>query len=178
MKENGDYGFRFSDDPSTGQVNEECKTAADVADVLSKNSTDDALARAVAEIAFENKSEIKTPLSVGENTLEAGYYLIVDTTDVSGENKVQNAALLQVVGDVVQINVKTDRPTLDKQIKHNETGSWGVVGDNQIGDTVEFRTITTVPDTTYYTAYTYTITDTMSEGLTSNVKTAGDHLRF
>lgn len=63
---------------------------------------------------------------------------------------------------------------MDKQIKHNETSNWGVVGDNQIGDTVEFRTITTVPDTEGYTTYNYVIHDTMSIGLTSNVKAVAD----
>ena len=152
-----------------------CTTAADVADVLGKNNSNDALAKAFARIAFDHKKGPGITLSSGDNTLSDGYYLIVDTTDVSGDqDKVQNAALLQVVGDDVTIGVKTDKPTLDKQIKHNETNTWGVVGDNQIGDTVEFRTITTVPNTTYYETYTYTITDTMSAGLTSNVKTAGD----
>ena len=72
------------------------------------------------------------------------------------------------------IEAKDTTVTLDKEIQHNETGEWGVVGDNQIGDTVKFRTITTVPDTTGYTDYTYEIHDTMSPELTSKVKTAAD----
>ena len=72
----------------------------------------------------------------------------------------------------VEITPKGQKPTLDKQIKHNESGNWGDVGDNQIGDTVEFRTITTVPNTTGYTKYDYEIHDEMSAGLTSNVKDA------
>ena len=54
------------------------------------------------------------------------------------------------------------------------TGTWGVVGDNQIGDTVEFRTITTVPVVSGYTQYTYVIHDEMSAGLTSNVRSNED----
>ena len=77
--------------------------------------------------------------------------------------------MLNIVTNLA-INAKDTTVTLDKQIKHNETGVWGVVGDNQIGDTVDFRTITTVPDTTGYTSYTYEIHDTMSSELTSNVK--------
>lgn len=50
----------------------------------------------------------------------------------------------------------------------------GVVGDNQIGDTVEFRTITTVPVVSGYTQYTYVIHDEMSAGLTSNVTSNAD----
>lgn len=80
---------------------------------------------------------------------------------------------MKVVGNVTAAP-KGDKPTLNKQIKHNENGEWGVVGDNQIGDTVEFRTITKVPNTSGYTKYDYIIHDTMSAGLTSNVKTSAD----
>ena len=46
---------------------------------------------------------------------------------------------MKVVGNMTA-TPKGDKPSLDKQIKHNESGEWGVVGDNKIGDTVEFRT--------------------------------------
>jgi len=81
--------------------------------------------------------------------------------------------MLSIVTNLA-INAKDTTVTLDKEIQHNETGEWGVVGDNQIGDTVKFRTITTVPDTTGYTDYTYAIHDTMSPELTSKVKTKSD----
>ena len=100
-----------------------------------------------------------------------GYYLIENTT--VGTDEVYTDYILRVVGDV-SVTPKSDKPTLNKQIKHNETGEWGVVGDNQIGDTVEFRTITTVPNVSGYTQYKYVIYDEMSAGLTSNVKTKDD----
>lgn len=100
-----------------------------------------------------------------------GYYLIKNTS--VGEGEVFTDYILRVVGDV-EVNPKSGKPTLDKQIKHNETGVWGVVGDNQIGDTVEFRTITTVPNVSGYSKYEYVIHDEMSAGLTSNVKTEND----
>lgn len=103
--------------------------------------------------------------------LSAGYYLVreQESTSVTDKDDFYSAYIMEVVGNVTA-NPKGNKPTLDKQIKHNERDTWGVVGDNQIGDTVEFRTITTVPDTTGYTTYSYIIYDTMSEGLTSNVK--------
>ena len=100
-----------------------------------------------------------------------GYYLIKNTE--VGQGEVFTDYILRVVGDV-KVNPKSGKPTLDKQIKHNETGAWGVVGDNQIGDTVEFRTITTVPIVSGYTQYTYVIHDEMSAGLTSNVTSNAD----
>lgn len=100
-----------------------------------------------------------------------GYYLIKNTDVGTGE--VFTDYILRVVGDVT-VNPKSGKPTLDKQIRHNETGVWGVVGDNQIGDTVEFRTLTTVPIVSGYTQYTYVIHDEMSAGLTSNVRSNED----
>ncbi len=107
------------------------------------------------------------------SNLPDGYYFIKDATDIMPEGATYSRYMLSIVTNLA-INAKDTTVTLNKQIKHNETGEWGVVGDNQIGDTVEFRTITTVPDTTGYTDYTYEIHDTMSSELTSKVKTDSD----
>lgn len=114
------------------------------------------------------------PAGTGTDSIKVsspGYYLIKNAT--VGEGEVFTDYILQVVKDV-EVNPKSGKPTLDKQIKHNDNGEWGVVGDNQIGDTVEFRTITTVPIVSGYTAYTYVIHDEMSAGLTSNVRSNDD----
>ena len=107
------------------------------------------------------------------NNLPDGYYFIKDATDTMPEGATYSRYMLSIVTNLA-INAKDTTVTLDKEIQHNETGEWGVVGDNQIGDTVKFRTITTVPDTTGYTDYTYAIHDTMSPELTSKVKTKSD----
>lgn len=107
------------------------------------------------------------------SNLPAGYYLIKNKANSVGEDNVYTDFIVAVVKDT-QVSPKGDKPTLDKEIKHNENNTWGVVGDNQIGETVEFRTITTVPNTAGYDKYDYTIYDTMSEGLTSNVHTNDD----
>ena len=106
--------------------------------------------------------------------LAAGYYLVKDKDNsLANKDDFYTAYIMRVV-DNVEAAPKGDKPTLNKKIKHNDGETWGVVGDNQIGDTVEFRTISTVPDTSNYTSYTYIIRDTMSDGLTSNVKSAAD----
>lgn len=139
------------------------KTAADVAKTLENNET--------AAKAFATEISKYLGTAAGEGTTEitglsAGYYLIKNKSVNEGE--AYTDFILEVVKDV-EITPKGQKPTLDKQIRHNESGAWGDVGDNQIGDTVEFRTITTVPNTTGYTKYDYTIYDEMSTGLTSNV---------
>ena len=142
------------------------KTAADVARTLEGDET----AAAAKAFATKISGYLDTTAAV-EGTdkitgLSAGYYLIKNKS--VNPTEAYTDFILQVVKDV-EITPKGQKPTLDKQIKHNESGVWGDVGDNQIGDTVEFRTITTVPNTTGYTKYDYTIYDEMSTGLTSNV---------
>ena len=89
--------------------------------------------------------------------LKAGYYLVKDQDNtLTNKDDFYTAYIMEVVGNV-EANPKGEKPTLDKQIKHNESNKWGVVGDNQIGDTVEFRTITSVPDTKGYDTYSYII---------------------
>lgn len=144
------------------------KTAAEVARTLE----DDETAAAAKAFATEISKYLGTAAGKGTTEitgLSAGYYLIKNESVNEGE--AYTDFILQVVKDV-EITPKGQKPTLDKQIKHNESGKWGDVGDNQIGDTVEFRTITTVPNTTGYTKYDYTIFDEMSTGLTSNVTDA------
>lgn len=106
--------------------------------------------------------------------LDSGYYLVKDKDNtLTNADDFYTAYLMKVVGNMTAAP-KGDKPTLNKQIKHNESGEWGVVGDNQIGDTVEFRTITKVPNTAGYTKYDYIIHDTMSAELTSNVTSSAD----
>lgn len=138
-------------------------TAAEVAKTLEGNET------AAKDFATKISGYLGTAAGKGTDEitgLSAGYYLIKNESVKDGE--AYTDFILQVVNNV-EITPKGQKPTLDKQIKHNESGVWGDVGDNQIGDTVEFRTITTVPNTTGYTKYDYTIYDEMSTGLTSNV---------
>lgn len=140
-------------------------TAAEVAKTLDNETAAKAFATKISGYLDTTAAVEGTDKITG---LSAGYYLIKNKTVNEGE--AYTDFILQVVNNV-KITPKGQKPTLEKQIKHND-GEWGVVGDNQIGDTVEFRTITTVPITTGYTEYDYTIFDEMSTGLTSDVKDA------
>lgn len=146
--------------------------AAKLAEALNETNVSDFAKLAAANLGTVAKSvDCSTAGDCTISELNAGYYLVVDSyTDPEGEKSdALSNYMIRVVGNA-EVKSKHSFPTLDKEIKHNDKDSWGVVGDNQIGDTVEFRTITTVPDTTGYTTYEYTIYDTMSAGLTSNVK--------
>ena len=148
--------------------------AADKAASLKTETDAKAFAKEVAQYLQNPTVSTAGTGSYSISGLSAGYYLVKDKDNtLSNQDDFYTAYIMEVVGNV-NATPKGDKPTLDKQIKHNDDGSWGVVGDNQIGDTVEFRTISTVPDTAGYETYTYSICDTMSAGLTSNVKSAAD----
>lgn len=112
--------------------------------------------------AYEDNGEYTIPLP------NAGYYLVVDATENNGVDKANSALILNVSG-TTNVTPKRTKPTLTKQIKHNESDSWGDVGDNAIGDDVEFKITTTIPsDVSAYDKYTYTVRDQLSEGFTFN----------
>lgn len=162
-------------DTTCGSLFTDCTDAAAVAKVLSDNNTNTALANAVAKLAYANKTSTGTVLTSGENTLEDGYYLVVDTTADVGEGGAYNTALLQVVGNI-DIKVKTDAPTVEKKVleddKYNQDGGYGTgyndVADYNMGDAVPFHLIGSVPDMSRYDTYKYIFHDTLSAGLTLN----------
>ena len=150
-------------------------TETEIVDYISE--LDASGTRTFADSVYEKivTDSVSADATTNNNTfedVEQGYYLIVETS-VGGEQDTYSLVMLNTAGEEnIEVKTKEDKPTLEKEIKHNETEEWGVVGDNQIGDTVEFRTITTVPNyTADYDTYAYVIHDTMSNGLTSNVVT-------
>ncbi len=149
--------------------------AATKAESIKTEADAKAFAKEVAQ--YLTKATESTAQANGKyviSNLEAGYYLVKDKDNtLTGKDDFYTAYIMEVVGDVTA-KPKGDKPTLEKQVKHNEDDKWDVVGDNQIGDTVNFRTVSTVPDTSNYTSYTYIIHDTMSAGLTSKVEKTSD----
>ena len=160
-------------------ITEAGKTAlGDAADKAKTITTSEQAAAFAKEVAPYLTNPTTSGAQAGDkytiSGLAAGYYLVKDKDNtLDTKDDFYTVYIMEVVGDVTA-QPKGDKPELKKEIKHNEKGTWEVVGDNQIGDTVEFRTVTTIPDTTGYTEYDYIIHDTMSDGLTSNVKSAAD----
>ena len=111
----------------------------------------------------QGKGEYEIPI------YKAGYYVVIDNKTYDGDDEARSAFILKVVSGKTDVITKAGKPTLTKEIKHNEENTWGVVGDNQIGDDVEFRIKTTIPsEVQYYDKYTYTIHDQLSEGFDLN----------
>ena len=149
------------------------KTAAEVAKGLNDISEAQAFAVKIAPYLSTHKD------SNGKNVngdyviedLEAGYYLVKDQDNsLTGKNDFYTAYMMQVVGNV-QATPKGDKPTLKKQVKSPRNGEWSSIqAGYQIGETVQFQLVVSVPDISGYADYVCTIDDTMTAGLTSNVK--------
>lgn len=100
--------------------------------------------------------------------LKAGYYLIRDTNDVTGEDAATKF-ILQVVKDQPNITPKSSWPTSGKGVDEdddNPDAGYGENADYTIGQEIPYRLNGTLPDTyANYATYYYAFHDKASEGL-------------
>ena len=114
--------------------------------------------------------------------LPLGYYAIVDTTTTGDYVKPVTAIVIDTVTPNVEIEVKADKPGIDKNIDedNNLDTTDDRVDTNQaaIGDTVTYVIDSKVPEMIGYDKYYFIMKDTMSAGLTydegSMIVTVGD----
>ena len=142
-----------------------CTDAKDVAEVLSQHKD---LASDFAKIAADHVTGTAMATGTGSVTLpSAGYYLIVDTTDVANKHDAKNLSLLQVSGaTTVTPQVKTDIPTLEKKVKdiNDSVGvksDWQDSADYDIGDTIPYKLTATLGKLDNYDKYYVKFVDTM-----------------
>lgn len=105
----------------------------------------------------------------------AGYYLIKDVDNAleDQDNEAYTLYIVEVVGDVT-ITPKSEVPSVEKKVYeqdlNNVSTGYGLgyndVADWDIGDSIPFKLIGTVPDMSAYDTYTYVFHDTLSAGLT------------
>ena len=157
-----------------------CADAAAIAEVLAGKQDNDPVVLKFAQIVSQYLSDTATEIKSTDNsvTLLAGYYLLVDQTTTNGvQDEVKGLSLLQVTKDGnIEIKLKTDKPTVDKQVwdetadkdKNTTDANWGETADHDIGEEFQFRLIATIPaDTmTYFDTYKIIFKDEMSDGIT------------
>lgn len=99
--------------------------------------------------------------NVNISNLAAGYYFVKDAGDINA-GEIATKFLVKVVGDAT-VKIKATAPTIDKKIVDGgDTNHTSV----NIGDQVEFKLTAKVPDMANFDTYTFTISDTLSKGLT------------
>lgn len=169
--------------------------ASEIANKLSENqSKDNDVVKAFAEVVGDYLNATSgTAGSTGVTNLNnAGYYLVQDSGNVTGE-AAKTRYILQVAGADVTVTAKSSYPTIVKKVQENtDVGDYDVdngknldafedhtnyndVADYNIGDDVPFIDIGTLPDTLDdYDEYYYEIVDTSDKGLDPNTTVGSD----
>lgn len=107
--------------------------------------------------------------SVTISGLPLGYYVVEDV----GAATPISALILDTTNPDVDIEIKADKPGVDKKIDGDKDTDEGTAGDVQynnaaVGDKVPYKVTSKVPDMTGYTKYYFVVNDTLSKGLTFN----------
>lgn len=156
-----------------------CTTAADVAKALGAEGATAADAAAFAEIAAQHLTGTHYDSTEGDgvytiSNLPAGYYLVKDKDDsLEGDADTATEYIVQVLGNVTMEPKDSDIPTVEKKVSeedYRQDDGYGTtyndVADWDIGDSVPFKLIGSIPDMSAYDTYEYIFTDTLSNGLT------------
>jgi fimbrial isopeptide formation D2 family protein/LPXTG-motif cell wall-anchored protein len=101
---------------------------------------------------------------------EPGYFVVYGTVKANdpadGSKELVAAVALTTADPAETVIPKVSAPPLDKKITgEHKLDEAGKAATAQIGATVSFELDSKVPDLTGYTDYTFTITDTMTDGL-------------
>ena len=131
------------------------------------------LAKDLLEWAIDNATSVETVTGAEGTTtvkgLDYGYYLMNPN---GGSNPTSDWATMFSLGTVsgnesdTTITVKAEYPTIDKAIV--EDGQDVDTNEASIGDDVNYKITTKVPDTTGYKKYVFNVHDRLSKGLTFN----------
>lgn len=152
-------------------------SASTLADKLATANNKDSVARQFAKVLDDNKSLLGTPQDLSQNNkLATGYWLLVDTTNVSGLNDYAGLSILQVATKDITIAPKNNKPGVDKEVQDNDNkdtkdtnGDWGYTADMDLHKSFKFR-LTANSLTWYniknYDAYKLVFRDTWSDGIT------------
>ena len=139
---------------------------------LTNNAAElDAFAKAALKYATDNNiSAAGQATADGETATiglsEPGYYLVTGTATAPEGQTVTAACALTTAKPTAEINVKADAPSVDKKIVE---GSAEVeANEASIGDSVNYKITSTVPNMKGYTKYFFVMEDTLSKGLTFN----------
>lgn len=157
-----------------------CADAADVAEALGAEDAAAADAAAFAEIAAKHLTDATGTANApvdGNYVIEglpAGYYLVKDQDgSLEGDADAATEYIVQVLGNVAMEPKDSDIPTVEKKVSeedyHQDDGygtTYNDVADWDIGDSVPFKLIGSIPDMSAYDTYEYIFTDTLSNGLT------------
>lgn len=116
-----------------------------------------------------------TVISGSSATVADGYYLIEDTSNLSGKPEAKNLDVVQIVGGTYTIEDKNGAPTFEKKTKDQNDSKadsltdWQDSGDWDFGDDVPFQLKATLGDRyADYTHYNLVFNDTYDSNAFEN----------
>ena len=130
-------------------------TAADENDSTTVAAFAKAALAWAADKQISGTKETATGDTVTFSSLDLGYYLV--------DSSLGALCGLNTTNPNATIKEKNEKPEIKKEVQ-TSTGDWGDKNNAKIGDTVEYKVEIKVADG----AQKYTVTDTMSKGLTFN----------
>lgn len=129
----------FVDGTSGDNLFKDCTDAAGVAAVIGEWADSSAQAKAFAKLAYANKKGDGTAVENNQTNLDAGYYLVVDTTSsvpAGTGDDVYNLSLLQLTKKgTFAITVKVEVPSIVKTIANNLICGFVVDDQNRVLNT-------------------------------------------
>ena len=133
---------------------------------------DAVFAKITAASITPQKTVVSTGTSAVLEGVAQGYWLIEEILPGGPDSEQDHSLVMLTTMGLrdISVDTKRDQITLSKDTYHNDMSSWEIVGDNQIGDKVDFHTKSQVPDTHGFDFFAYVIHDKMSDGLTSLVE--------
>ena len=173
------YADRYSADKTADNFIVKVREGIEAEEDLFAFAYDVAAAAAEAGMTPVTGSAVEGGYQFSE--MDLGYYAIVDVTAEGDYIKPVSAVVLDTVTPNREIEVKADKPSIDKNIdKDNDltTDNDRVDANNAaIGDTVTYVIESKVPEMIGYQKYFFIMKDQMSKGLTYDnnmVITVGD----
>ena len=171
-------------DRNIGGAFENATDAASVAKAMEKWGQADNMTIAFAKFVAKHTKGDPTSSSNSSIALPAaGYYLIVDTTDIGDYNNA-NISLLRVIDNTLTytVNSKVEKPSFTQKIQQ-KNGTWSdSYADYAIGDSFDVKLTAKLPESTshaydYYDAYKVVFSETLSDCFTygniTNVQVGG-----
>lgn len=160
-------------DTTIGSKFTSCTSASDVAKALKDATADDMIvfSRVVAEHLGTKAGESSIVEGKAKITdLADGYYFVKDVTTMPEEGTdALSAYIVQLIGSKT-INIKTDAPEIEKKLKNDGEADAAYRDANNVavGDKVDYKLTSKVPNMDNYKQYYFIVHDTLSEGLTFN----------
>ena len=161
-------GLEFTADMTAAEVAEELEGAK----TEQLNAFADVVAKNLATVAGTATAPTDGVYTI--SGLAAGYYLVKDQDNsLQGDkDEAYTDYIVQVLGNTTMAP-KSEVPSVEKKVleqSYNYDDGYGNyyndVADWDIGDSIPFKLIGTVPDMSAYDTYTYVFHDTLSAGLT------------